>query len=101
MTQNDLDSIIKTLSNPARRDILAWLKSPEIEFPEQCNNYEHGVCVGQIFEKAGLSQSTVSSHLANLQRAGLVISKRQGQWVYYQRNEECIAEFADYLKQTL
>ncbi|MEL0636691.1 MULTISPECIES: ArsR/SmtB family transcription factor [Marinomonas] len=101
MTQKDFDNIIKALSNPARRDILTWLKSPKTEFPDQCGHSEHGVCVGLIFEKAGLSQSTVSSHLANLHRAGLVVSKRQGQWVYYQRNEACINEFADYLKQTL
>lgn len=100
MTQNELDSIIKSLSNPARRDILSWLKTPEQEFHGQ-PHYDFGVCVGKIFEKAGLSQSTVSSHLANLQRAGLVSSTRQGQWVYYQRNEGIIEEFAELLKQTL
>jgi len=100
MTQNELDAAFKALSNPARLEILTWLKSPETEFPtHSCSEY--GVCVGKIFEKADLSQSTVSSHLANLQRAGLVSSKRRGQWVYYQRNEAFIRSFAEYLKNTL
>lgn len=51
-----------------------------------------GVCAGQ-FERCGLSQSTVSSHLAVLQRAGLVTTRRVGQWVFYRRNEETIAAF--------
>ncbi|MBJ7554703.1 ArsR/SmtB family transcription factor [Marinomonas spartinae] len=100
MTPNELDNIIKSLSNPARRDILSWLKTPHLEFQGQ-SSCQFGVCVGKIFEKSGLSQSTVSSHLANLQRAGLVSSTRQGQWVYYQRNEAVIEEFAELLKKTL
>ncbi|KDD97665.1 DNA-binding helix-turn-helix domain protein [Bordetella bronchiseptica SBL-F6116] len=44
-------------------------------------------------KSSGLSQSTVSTHLAILQRAGLIHSRRVGQWVFYQRNEACIAEF--------
>lgn len=51
-----------------------------------------GVCAGQ-FERCGLSQSTVSSHLAVLQRAGLVTTRRVGQWVFYRRNEETITAF--------
>ncbi|RVP95951.1 ArsR/SmtB family transcription factor, partial [Sinorhizobium meliloti] len=39
------------------------------------------------------SQSTVSSHLAVLQRAGLVTTRRVGQWVFYRRNEETITAF--------
>jgi ArsR family transcriptional regulator len=49
----------------------------------------------------GLSQSTISAHLATLQRAGLLTSKRLGQWVYYQRNETVIDEFTAHIKQAL
>jgi len=79
--------IFKALSNRTRLDILNWLKEPHTFFPDQ-EVYEHGVCVGQIQQKAGLTQSTVSEYLSILQRAGLVKSTRVGQWTYYQRNEE-------------
>ena len=49
--------------------------------------FEHGVCVGQIQAKAGLTQSTVSEYLSILQRAGFIEAKRVGQWTYYKRNE--------------
>ncbi|WP_219224985.1 ArsR/SmtB family transcription factor [Pedobacter antarcticus] len=82
--------IFKALSNKTRLQILNWLKEPELNFPEQKQHagFDHGVCVGQIQLKAGLTQSTVSEYLSVLQRAGLVKSKRVGQWTYYQRNEE-------------
>ncbi|SDM26182.1 ArsR/SmtB family transcription factor [Pedobacter antarcticus] len=82
--------IFKALSNKTRLQILNWLKEPELNFPEQKQHagFDHGVCVGQIQLKAGLTQSTVSEYLVVLQRAGLVKSTRVGQWTYYQRNEE-------------
>lgn len=88
----DRDEILKALAHPARVNILAWLKEPEAHFPTQEHPFEMGVCAGQ-FERCGLSQSTVSSHLAILQRAGLVTTRRLGQWVFYKRNEEAIAAF--------
>ncbi|WP_442591171.1 ArsR/SmtB family transcription factor [Pedobacter sp. AW31-3R] len=80
--------IFKALSNKSRLQILQWLKDPELNFPEQQEaGFGAGVCVGQIQQKAGLTQSTVSEYLSILQRAGLVESKRVGQWTYYKRNE--------------
>jgi ArsR family transcriptional regulator len=84
--------IFKALSNKTRLQILNWLKEPEVSFPEQAvHGYEIGVCVGQIQQKVGLTQSTVSEYLSTLQRAGLIKSTRKGQWTYYQRNEEAFA----------
>lgn len=86
----DQVEIFKALSNKTRLQILNWLKEPELNFPDQEQHgcFDHGVCVGQIQLKTGLTQSTVSEYLSVLQRAGLVKSTRIGQWTYYQRNEE-------------
>ena len=89
----DLDEIIKALAHPVRRDILNWLKDPKLQFPEQLHNHEFGICAGQIDQRCGLSQSTVSAHLATLQRAGLISSRKVGQWHFFKRNEETIQEF--------
>ncbi|MDF3832941.1 metalloregulator ArsR/SmtB family transcription factor, partial [Cupriavidus basilensis] len=89
--------IHKALANPVRRNILAWLKSPQENFAMQDYPLELGVCAGLIDARTGLSQSTVSAHLATLQRAGLVTSKRVGQWIFFKRNEETIQAFLDYM----
>lgn len=88
----DSDAVLKALAHPVRRKILGWLKEPERHFPGQEHPLEMGVCAGQ-FERCGLSQSTVSAHLATLASAGLVTSRRVGQWVFYKRNEETIEAF--------
>jgi ArsR family transcriptional regulator len=89
----DTDEIIKALAHPVRRQILHWLKAPEQYFADQDHSLEIGVCAGMIDRRTGLSQSTVSAHLATLQRAGLVTSKRVGQWNFFKRNEETIQAF--------
>ncbi|SIQ25642.1 transcriptional regulator, ArsR family [Rhizobium sp. RU20A] len=88
----DVSEILKAIAHPMRRELLVWLKDPDAHFEPGHAIEGLGVCAGQ-FERCGLSQSTVSSHLATLQRAGLVTATRRGQWIYYQRNEETIARF--------
>jgi len=96
-----MDDIIKALAHPVRREILAWLKEPQVSFPSQMHSFELGVCAGKIFEKANLSQSTISSHLSTLQRAGLVTTRKVGQWIFYSRNEALISRFLDRIKHEL
>ena len=89
----ETDDILKALAHPKRVEILGWLKAPEAHFSDQHHPLSMGICANQIERRCGLSQSTVSSHLAILQRAGLVTTDRVGQWVFYKRNEEAISRF--------
>lgn len=101
--------IYKALSNETRLQILEWLKDPAIHLSDLGENHqlplkcdlENGVCVGFIQEKAGLAQSVISSYLKTLQKAGLLESKRVGQWTYYRRNEETIRQFYEYVQREL
>lgn len=99
-TPVDRDEILKALAHPARVEILNWLKEPEQHFSAQLHPLENGVCASQ-FERCGLSQSTVSAHLATLHRAGLVTTSKLGQWVFYKRNEETISAFMKELSASL
>ena len=101
MNNLELDELIKALSHPVRRDILHWLKEPELYFADQEHPLSFGVCAGKIDQKTGLSQSTVSNHLAILQRAGFVSSKKVGQWNFFSRNEAAIQAFLQGLQQQL
>jgi DNA-binding transcriptional ArsR family regulator len=97
----DIDAIHKALANPIRREILAKLRNPHAHFGDQELTLDHGVCAGKIDACCGLSQSTVSAHLAALQRAGLVTSKRVGQWVFFKRNEPVIQAFLEHMNTDL
>ncbi|WP_290699708.1 helix-turn-helix transcriptional regulator [Amphritea sp.] len=101
MSSTELDEMIKALSHPVRRDILNWLKQPELYFSDQEHPLSFGVCAGLIDQKTGLSQSTVSAHLATLQRAGFISRKKVGQWNFFARNEEIIKQFLSRLNEQL
>ncbi len=100
----DQVEVFKALSNKTRLMILQWLKEPELHFPPQPlerDMKEVGVCVGQIQQKAQLTQSTISEYLAVLQRTGLIESTRIGQWTYYKRNEAAFLELRQLLETSL
>lgn len=101
MTGIDLNSVFKALAHPLRRQMLLWLKEPERHFDQQQHGFQHGVCAGQFDQRCGLSQSTVSNHLACLQRAGLINCQRIGQWNFFSRNEALIQDFLDSLARNL
>lgn len=89
----------KCLSNHTRVQIMEWLKEPEKYFPphETLKHFNDGVCVTYIQEKAGLSQSTISTYLTNMEKCGLLISTRHGKWSYLNRNEQLIKEYSRFL----
>jgi len=98
--------VLKALANESRLKILKWLGDPDRYFPagpdgQTPHSQEWGVCVGALQKKAGLSQSTVSHYLAILQKAGLVVANRQGQWTYYKRNEKALKGISRFLKEDL
>lgn len=73
MTQEALGrtaGVLKALAHPARLRVLAMLRSG-------------GLCVCQVAAAMGSPVSTVSEHLAELRRAGLVAERREGRWVTY------------------
>ncbi|WP_424974443.1 ArsR/SmtB family transcription factor [Dinoroseobacter sp. S124A] len=90
----DIDAALAALNNPTRRKILEWLKDRD-NFPPALPEHAEleGVCVAYIQDKAQLSQSTISTYMAALRKAGFVTSERHGQWTFYRRDEAVIAAF--------
>jgi ArsR family transcriptional regulator, arsenate/arsenite/antimonite-responsive transcriptional repressor len=68
----DYASLFKSLSEPVRLRVLYLL----LEKGE--------LCVCDLVSALELSQSVVSRHLAYLRNAGLLNTRREGVWVYYQ-----------------
>jgi DNA-binding transcriptional ArsR family regulator len=66
--------VAKALANPARLRILAALEKGEC-------------CVCQLTAVLELAPSTVSAHLSELRRAGLLLDRKDGKVVYYRLSE--------------
>lgn len=79
-TQNDLAALAKALGHPARVAILQFL-------------IKRKACVcGDIVDELPLSQSTVSQHLAELKKAGLIKGDIEGPSVCYCIDEKVWAK---------
>ena len=61
---------VKALAHPGRLRMLAMLQGGDL-------------CVCQMTAVLELAASTVSSHLSDLRRAGLVTERKSGKWVHY------------------
>jgi DNA-binding transcriptional ArsR family regulator len=70
----------KALADESRIRILKLLENGEL-------------CVCQIIAVIGLSQSTVSKHLAILKSAGLVEDRKKTIWVYYRLADEEVSPY--------
>ena len=81
--------LFRALANERRLQILNWLRDPRAHFPPQVDGdlVEDGVCAVYIAQKLGVTQATLSQHMAVLADAGLVQAKRIKQWTFYRRDE--------------
>ncbi|HBR92568.1 metalloregulator ArsR/SmtB family transcription factor [Coraliomargarita sp. SDUM461003] len=68
---NDLMNMTKALADESRVRVIAALSRHE------------ELCGCQVVELLRLATPTVSRHMAVLQSAGLVQSRKEGRWVYY------------------
>lgn len=66
----DLVDVLKALGDKSRWEICQIL-------------LENETCVGDIVNRLGISQPLVSHHLKALRQAGLVRTRRQGNWIFY------------------
>lgn len=57
----------------------------------------NGLCVGEIGEELGIPPATLSFHLKELNRAGLITATREGRNIFYAPNIALMNELMDYL----
>lgn len=86
-TPIEIVSGFHALSEPLRIQVLELLRTQEL-------------CVCELCEQLGVTQSKLSFHLKNLKEAGLVRARQDGRWIYYSLNlpqfvvlEQYLADF--------
>lgn len=82
-------------------DVLAALSQPtRLEaFRRLVRHEPEGLSAGDVARALGVPHNTMSAHLATLQRAGLVISRRQSRSMIYRARLESLNETLDFLVQ--
>ena len=88
MTEIATAAFLKALADPTRLRILNLLGPGPL-------------CVCNIEQVLGITQTAASRHLARLQSVGILESERRAQWVYYWISQEYLRRHAplmDYLE---
>jgi DNA-binding transcriptional ArsR family regulator len=70
-----LDQVFEALASRPRREILAYLSEAELTTTD-------------LAARFSMSAPAISRHLSVLENAGLVVSERRGQFVYYRLNRD-------------
>jgi len=79
-----LNALFKSLNDPTRREILQLLK-------------ERDLSAGEIADQFNISKPSISHHLDLLKRAGLVSSRRQGQFMLYSLNTTIVEDLLQWV----
>ncbi len=80
-----LQSTLKALSDPTRREILNLLK-------------EKTLSAGEISDKFDMSFAAISRHLSVLKEADLIRDERDGKFIYYTINASVLEEIMLWIK---
>lgn len=81
-----INSTLKALSDPTRREILTMLKNGRLS-------------AGEIVEKFPVSGAAVSRHLSVLKDADLIRDEREGKYIYYELNASVLEEIMLWITQ--
>src|SRR5690349_14605855 len=82
--------LMKALADPTRVTMLAALWKAEAP-----------ICICDFTAGLGLSQPTISHHIARLKEAGLVDADKKGIWIYYRLRNKLPAEARTLLSRLL
>lgn len=87
MNMEDALSALAALSHPTRLDAFRLLVRHEPD----------GLATGELVEASGLTQSTFSTHLAVLAKAGLVTSEKRGRQQIQRANIDALRALMTFL----
>ncbi len=79
-----LNALFKALNDPTRREILELLKVKDLT-------------AGEIADQFNISKPSISHHLDLLRQAGLVVSAKGGQFIYYSLNTTVMDEMLKWI----
>ena len=80
-----LQTTLRALSDPIRREILNLLKTERLS-------------AGEITEHFDVTAASISRHLSVLKEADLIRDQRQGKFIYYEINTSVLEETLLWIK---
>ena len=89
LPSRQFQAVAKALADPRRMELLECISS-ETEYSCQ-----------KLCQEAGVTKGTVSHHIRELERAGLISERREGQYAFYEVRREVLAAYTAELMRRL
>lgn len=87
-----MSDLFDALADATRRDIVTLLRGS--------TNPAGEMSVGELVEKLGITQPTVSKHLKVLREVGVVVAREEGQHRFYRLDENPLRQVAAFVGQS-
>lgn len=84
MPDDEIVKMLKALADPNRLTIMEMIGNNEL-------------CSCKLQENMNISQPTISHHLHILSESGLIVGRKEAQWIHYSINKEKLAKVRDYI----
>lgn len=98
-TTTDLNKIFKALSNENRVRILLFIHKQGCRCESTPGGCLKGTSVKDLSKVLKLSTPTISHHLKELINAGLIITSKEGRWLYCKLNNKTFKETGGFLNE--
>jgi len=89
MSDHTLDAVLAALAEPTRRNAMRLLHAHD------------ELCVCDLMAQLGATQSRMSRHMGTLKDVGLVLDRRDAQWVRYRLNPRVPSEIKAVVRSVL
>jgi DNA-binding transcriptional ArsR family regulator len=97
----NLIKIFKALADENRQKILLFIYRKECKCQENKFSCRNETCIKDLSKLLDITAPTISHHIKELVNAKLIITRKEGRWVYCKINQEAFRKTSDFLNKFL
>ncbi len=97
----DLTKIFKALGDENRLKILSLIYTKECKCNEGKISCLTETCIKDLSKLLDITTPTISHHIKELVNAGLIVTKKDGRWVYCKINQKTFLKIYNFLHKFL
>lgn len=97
----NLAKIFKAFADKNRLKILLFIYKKECRCQENKFSCRNETCIKDLSKLLDITTPTISHHIKELVNAGLIITKKEGRWVYCKISQKTFQKTSNFLNKFL
>lgn len=94
---SNLAKMFKALADENRLKILLFVYKKECKCKDSQLSCKNEACIKDLSKSLSITTPTISHHIKELVNAGLIITKREGKWIYCRVNRKAFEKHFNFL----